>query len=842
MSVHGPGSLHRLNSLQVSQVSRWVGLRAANWLGLLSRTRRFQAEDLARRLPDRPVSEPPRCADSRVAEPASVPVRSRPPRIDARAVACVRRTSGCSPRPALVATMLRVVAIGARNVSWLPLLVLPFVVEAEPGAATPQPATTVPSSSAPAATPSPLSRSDGTPPPGSGTAPPTSAASGTAPLKSAPSSCVTCHGQLEGELADPVKSWPSDVHASAGLGCDGCHGGDPSPALGEDATGAMDPAGGFRPPPKRLQVAEACARCHADASFMKRYNPRARVDQLAEYRTSVHGKRAAGGDPTPATCTDCHGAHGIRPVTSPDSPVYATNVPATCARCHTDARVMAPYKIPTNQLHDYRRSVHAAALLDRGDLAAPACNDCHGNHGAAPPGVQSVANVCGQCHGVESIFFRASFKKQLMEDLGVPECSVCHGYHLIRHPTAEMFYGGSAPQVSRGRVTSTDPFEADLGDIEPGKKVTCSWRDVLKPNLQARDRGLVHTVEVQAEGMAPVVLDATIRPGEAPPAIIRAHGGAGSGGVEGSAAGAGGGRGAGAGSGGHTGGGAGSGGGRAGGVGDGSSAGDPGSTRAAGGGDRGTLGGDPTGGGAESSAGGTGEGGGADGGGHTGGEADRRAGAGATAGAGAARDATAPTLLAALTIEPVSGSPVEAGDALVLRLTVEAGPEGPLRSVKVRDLPGGGVDPHLGSACRHCHEPGDKCDRATEKMYSALISLDRELRDAGSLLRRAEVAGMEVSGPLFELKSKGITAAVEARALIHAFEPDRLVKRTAEGSTVAAASLQAGQAALDEVQVRRKGLAVSLVLVGLVALGLFLKIRERAQAPQPDSDSGAEAR
>ena len=34
------------------------------------------------------------------------------------------------------------------------------------------------------------------------------------------------------------------------------------------------------------------------------------------------------------------------------------------------------------------------------DLSAPTCNDCHGNHGAAPPGVGSIVNVCGTCHAV----------------------------------------------------------------------------------------------------------------------------------------------------------------------------------------------------------------------------------------------------------------------------------------------------------------------------------------------------------------------------------------------------------------------------------------------------------
>jgi hypothetical protein len=110
-------------------------------------------------------------------------------------------------------------------------------------------------------------------------------------------------------------------------------------------------------------------------------------------------------------------------------------------------------------------------------------------------------------------------------------------------------------------------------------------------------------------------------------------------------------------------------------------------------------------------------------------------------------------------------------------------------------------------------------------MYSALVSLDRSLREAQGVLREAAVSGMEVSGAQFDLKSKGRTAAVESRALIHAFDPDRLIARTEEGKGIAAVALDAARSALAELQFRRKGLGVSLGLIALVLAGLFLKIR-----------------
>src|SRR5947199_213145 len=129
---------------------------------------------------------------------------------------------------------------------------------------------------------------------------------------------------------------------------------------------------------------------------MRRFNPQMRVDQFSEYQTSVHGMRSKSGDPNVATCTSCHCVHDIGSVKDPKSPVYRTQVASIWARCHADANRTAAYKMPTVQFEKYRKSVHGTALMDQRDLAAPTCNDCHGNHGARPPGMDSVPGVCGQ--------------------------------------------------------------------------------------------------------------------------------------------------------------------------------------------------------------------------------------------------------------------------------------------------------------------------------------------------------------------------------------------------------------------------------------------------------------
>lgn len=248
-------------------------------------------------------------------------------------------------------------------------------------------------------------------------------------------SCTRCHdsAMFSAQERAKVRGFHNDVHAQAGLSCHDCHGGNPDPKI-EDMLAAMDTEYGPAPfvgRPKRKDIPAFCGKCHSSAEFMKRFNPAARVDQVTEYASSMHGQRLAQGDEKVATCIDCHSVHGIRRKSDPESPVYPTHVATTCSRCHSDTARMASYAIPTDQFARWRISVHAKALLEKGDLTAPTCNDCHGNHGATPPGIESVSFVCGQCHAREAELFRASNKHQgwtAHNELlaGGMKCGDCH--------------------------------------------------------------------------------------------------------------------------------------------------------------------------------------------------------------------------------------------------------------------------------------------------------------------------------------------------------------------------------------------------------------------------------
>ena len=251
--------------------------------------------------------------------------------------------------------------------------------------------------------------------------------------------CLDCHSGLPDPLGVSSEKFSQDIHAQRGLTCASCHGGDPT---SDDADKAMDRKAGWKGKIDRKQVPELCGSCHSDPAYMRQFNPSLRTDQLSQYRTSVHGKRLAGGDSQVAVCTDCHSVHDLRPPSDPRSTVNPVNVANTCAHCHANAGYMSAYKIPTNQFAEYSKSVHHDALVVRGDLSAPTCTTCHGNHGASPPGVASVANVCSTCHVFQAQLFDASPHREAFTLAGLPGCVTCHSNHGILHPTDELIGTG----------------------------------------------------------------------------------------------------------------------------------------------------------------------------------------------------------------------------------------------------------------------------------------------------------------------------------------------------------------------------------------------------------------
>jgi predicted CXXCH cytochrome family protein len=239
---------------------------------------------------------------------------------------------------------------------------------------------------------------------------------------SAENQCVLCH-------PDVRVSFDRSRHHAEEVSCTACHGGNPKAITVEGAH-----HGDFLGIPKRKDIPRLCAACHSDVSKMRGYN--LPTDQFALYQTSRHGQLLAQGDEKVAVCTDCHGAHEILPPEDPGSSTYVRNIPATCGKCHSDAKRMASYGLKGDPSAEFAAGVHGTLLLEKGNLAAPDCTRCHGAHGATPPGVGDVDKICGQCHETTRAFFLQGPHKAAMDQAGLPECAACHDHH--RNPPADV--------------------------------------------------------------------------------------------------------------------------------------------------------------------------------------------------------------------------------------------------------------------------------------------------------------------------------------------------------------------------------------------------------------------
>ncbi len=128
-----------------------------------------------------------------------------------------------------------------------------------------------------------------------------------------------------------------------------------------------------------------------------------------------------------------------------------------------------------------------------------------------------------------------------------------------------------------------------------------------------------------------------------------------------------------------------------------------------------------------------------------------------------------------------------------------------------------------GAACGMCHAEADPGGIVASEMRSLIDSLHTEFAK-GSVLARAEHAGMEVSEAQFDL-SAATTALISARAAVHGFSVDGVRQEVEAGLQVTSRAYERGQAALADLQFRRLGLAVSVGIILLLIVGLVLKIR-----------------
>jgi predicted CXXCH cytochrome family protein len=129
-----------------------------------------------------------------------------------------------------------------------------------------------------------------------------------------------------------------------------------------------------------------------------------------------------------------------------------------------------------------------------------------------------------------------------------------------------------------------------------------------------------------------------------------------------------------------------------------------------------------------------------------------------------------------------------------------------------------------GAVCLDCHSEGETAYASAAGMRQKLDELGTAIENSEAILRQAEQSGMEVSQGQIELSSAH-EAWIKARVQVHAFRLEAVEEPVADGLTLAQTSYETGLHALEEIDFRRKGLAVSLLTIVVTMAGLWLAVR-----------------
>lgn len=178
------------------------------------------------------------------------------------------------------------------------------------------------------------------------------------------------------------------------------------------------------------QSVDDCMTCHEDPDLTTERQGKtvSLLVKLDVFQKSVHRD---------LECTDCHQDAAVEEFPHPEK-----LEPVHCGMCHDGA------------MEDFNIGVHGQALA-KGEMYAPNCKECHGEHDILPPGdpqsrtyKMNVPLLCGKCHREgapvakvynitehnilenysQSIHGKGLFKQGLIV---TATCNNCHGNHLI---------------------------------------------------------------------------------------------------------------------------------------------------------------------------------------------------------------------------------------------------------------------------------------------------------------------------------------------------------------------------------------------------------------------------
>ena len=234
-------------------------------------------------------------------------------------------------------------------------------------------------------------------------------------LNSGPVDCSICH-------ADQVKLYKKSTHGMLAAKnnpnaptCTDCHG--RHNIMAKDVVDS---------PVFARNIPDLCARCHREGEKAAVRYKGPEHDIVKHYKMSIHGKGLSeSGLMVSATCSNCHTAHSVLPITNPDSSVNRKNIVDTCGHCHLGIA------------QKFKKSIHSPDVSNT-KKKLPVCIDCHTSHTIRRVDVASfrtlILQECGTCHEHETeTYFDTYHGKVSLLSGGEKsaKCSDCHGSHDI---------------------------------------------------------------------------------------------------------------------------------------------------------------------------------------------------------------------------------------------------------------------------------------------------------------------------------------------------------------------------------------------------------------------------
>ncbi|GAB4396367.1 MAG: cytochrome c3 family protein [Rhodoferax sp.] len=243
-----------------------------------------------------------------------------------------------------------------------------------------------------------------------------------------------------------------------------------------------------------------CAGCHlnlwkaAQSAGQAKDKPRLEVivKNIEAYQKSFHARPNQNfPDQVNATCDGCHDTHSfnIPARNTPEYDQWRLGIPETCGKtCHTE------------QLETYAGSIHGKTVMEKHDVKAAVCTDCHLTHSITSssdtPFVQAITDRCGSCHKENLKTYMGTYHGQITT-LGytyTAKCFDCHGSHKIAktddpkstvHPnnllkTCQTCHSGKKDLALAPAGFATYQPHGHPGDFNKYPQIWIAWQIMLQ--------------------------------------------------------------------------------------------------------------------------------------------------------------------------------------------------------------------------------------------------------------------------------------------------------------------------------------------------------------------------